>query len=1048
MIANPYKSYIFSILFIFEEIQSFFDDLKNEKEKSKVSLLKNKSFANSKVNDKQKEKLQGKVLKWFSKLNLEERIRICTISNKYLTPIISKLYEFYKKDNNIFFEPTEKLHILFKDDTSKIEKVDETKKDEKCKISSYSLNLLKSNGFSSIDENFSGNKKEYGEKNEIYLDEDEKTNLYKKYFIIRKDMNEDKNKINKRNIYENDFLKYLYIISSNDQNIITLSDELLSDFEQFKNFFLFFSDNNCFKEWLLPNEKSGIKYFTLPYWLNRNKVYFTLFQIIIAFFEQRILMFYEYYYYTNKIYDPNNDSNKIKDFYNDINTIVGQLNNDINCFDNIFNENVIQNLCNKNNINSNHGLNIFNGLKNFLKDFNSGKEKIIKLLKMITLLIITDKIVFYEKYKIFIFDFLRDEIAKELINEDKKSQVIKKNKNKKNKKSKNKKGKFDCDKNNKEEEKIENNEEKNKRDDNAKTEINKGNENAENEGNIIAIKQNINNEEKKNKKNKEFFLYTNNIKKNKKESNDKKNKISNKSSSTTNNSQNIQENNNIGNINNTNNNENIMNNNNITIKNENNENEKIINNESETKYNDNNKNNNDSNKNDDDKNIQNQNNKNNDKISINQENNNSQGNCNKTENTESKNFQNNNGEQTHKENNYNNKTSNNYYNNNNNETQINNNNFDIQNLIFDNKLKDYYDEGINNYISITNRNLEILNPIKNECVEYIKTIIKENLGKKYLLQFGEYGSYKTGLSIEGSDIDICIIYKNLYGDSNFFNDLEYILVNNSNKPTKYPYTTIKIDARIKRIVVTLDISEKIKKTPLNNYYNYLDYDDMNKIKIDFTLNENEEYLRKNMENVYKIKNQLIVYPQIRDSMLVLKRYLKVQNNNEFYLGGIGSYELFLMVLNVIKSYLIFHPNIKLRTCEVLIMTFEKFSFYNFAIFGIGPYNNDFNLRLYNRDELPYIIDPLTGNNVAQNGPGRGDDIRKTFGKGYKQLCLDNNNFKNDFNKKIDPFKQDSTKSLVNLFNAKMEIDINDKSILMYKYYSSNINIDIVKRNNY
>ena len=55
-----------------------------------------------------------------------------------------------------------------------------SKKDEKCKISSYSLNLLKSNGFSSIDENFSGNKKEYGEKNEIYLDEDEKTNLYKK----------------------------------------------------------------------------------------------------------------------------------------------------------------------------------------------------------------------------------------------------------------------------------------------------------------------------------------------------------------------------------------------------------------------------------------------------------------------------------------------------------------------------------------------------------------------------------------------------------------------------------------------------------------------------------------------------------------------------------------------------------------------------------------------------------------------------------------------------------------------------------------------------
>ena len=710
-------------------------------------------------------------------------------------------------------------------------------------------------------------------------------------------------------------------------------------------------------------------------------------------------MFYEYYYYKNKIYNSINETNKIMKHYDEIDTIVGRLSSDINYIDNIFNENIIKDLCNKNNINTEIGLTIYNELQNKMKDINTGKEKIIKLLRMIIFLQFNnDKILFYEIYKKFIFAYLSDSIAKELINEDKKKQVIKKNKNKKNKKNKNKKKIVDVEKN-KEEDKIGNNEDKK-------------NENVKNEGNKNEIKLNIINEEKKNKKNKEFFLYTNNIKKNKKESKDKLDKVSNKLSSSENKSPIIQENNNI-NINT--NNENIIN-----------HNENMINNVNIIIKNDDNKNNNENYKNNQDERNKSKNGNNNSK-----KNNNSQNNYNKIENSKNNNNQNY----------YNNKQ----YNQKNDNIENNKNNIipAIKNIIYDNLLKDYYDEGINNYISITNSNVEILNPIKNKCVEYIKNIIKENLEKKYILQFGEYGSYKTGLSIEGSDIDICIIYKGLIKDSDFFTDLEDILEKFRNKSNKYPYNIKIINAKIKRIVVTLNISEEIKNTPLNNDYNYLDYDDMNTIKIDLTLNESEEYLEKNIKSVNFIKNKLIEYPQIRNSILFFKRYLKVKNMNEFFLKGIGSYELFLMVLSVVKNYQINNPYKQITSGDILFMTFEKFSFFDFRFYGINIYYNyDYKLEINNfKIDLPYIIDPLTGYNVAEYGPCRGIDIRIAFSKGYKQLCLDNIEFKNDWNKGINPFNKKSLKSIVDVFNAEKIIDINDQKILMNKYYKNFIDVE-------
>ena len=284
MLSNQLKSQFLSFLFIYEEVQAFFEDLNYEKD-LKISVTKEKSIEDSTINENKKQIFQEKVLKWLSNLNTKEKKRICTISNQYLTLIISQLCQLYKKDNNITFEPTMNMLLLFKDYTSKDEICDETKEDEKYKYSSNSLDLLKSNVFSSIEENISGNKKEYEENDKISINEEEKTDLYKKYFIIRNKISINKYEIDIeiKNI-QNAFFKHINIISSNGQNKVTLSYKLLSDFKQFKDFFLYFSDNNCFKECLFPKVKNELKYFSLPFWLSSKEEYCTLnFKLLLPF---------------------------------------------------------------------------------------------------------------------------------------------------------------------------------------------------------------------------------------------------------------------------------------------------------------------------------------------------------------------------------------------------------------------------------------------------------------------------------------------------------------------------------------------------------------------------------------------------------------------------------------------------------------------------------------------------------------------------------------------------------------------------------------------
>ena len=315
----------------------------------------------------------------------------------------------------------------------------------------------------------------------------------------------------------------------------------------------------------------------------------------------------------------------------------------------------------------------------------------------------------------------------------------------------------------------------------------------------------------------------------------------------------------------------------------------------------------------------------------------------------------------------------------------------------------YYKIGIDNYTSFINTNLAILNKLKAKNLEIIYDIIKTSLNNKYLLIFGEYGSYATDLSIEGSDIDVCIFYKKLINDNLIFREELYDILKKNEIQKEFTYKTEKIfEASIPRIIVKIMINKEIEKN-INNFGNLLDNDDMNIIKIDFTFSEKKEYLISNMKSVEYIKNQLILFPQIKPVIQILKRFLKRQKMNEVYTGGISSYALFLLVLNCIKMLKILNPFITIDNSHLMIEVFRKFSFFAFKKNEIRQDNLDSCLGFENMECIPYIINPLTGINVCQVGRCKGYDINNTFYKGYDKLVKEINSFRNIFSCRINPF---------------------------------------------
>ena len=135
--------------------------------------------------------------------------------------------------------------------------------------------------------------------------------------------------------------------------------------------------------------------------------------------------------------------------------------------------------------------------------------------------------------------------------------------------------------------------------------------------------------------------------------------------------------------------------------------------------------------------------------------------------------------------------------------------------------------------------------------------------------------------------------------------------------------------------------------------------------------------------------------------------------NEVYFGGISSYSLFLLVLNSIKSYPKEISYMQISNSQLLIKTLYKFSFFNFSEYGIGKDNFEYILEINNYADIPHILDPLTGNNVAKVGRCKGKDIKETFNKGYNLLYL--GNYQNFCNYGLFCYNQTPNISIKDLF---------------------------------
>ena len=215
------------------------------------------------------------ILNWFKSLSEEERIKICTIKNKWLIDILIQLYLIYQKHDDVYIEPIYDMKDLF-----------------------------------------------YSHKN-ICNFPNKDIFFYKNYFqILFKFPEYYYNGFNKekeiKKEQEDYFIENVKILSldKKDENCLdtlTLSKDIINDIQQFKNIFQYFSKDQYFQEWLLPIEVKNKYNFSLPNWMHNND-HLSLYQVIIGYLEQQIILNYEFFYYSKKLYE-NSYSKDIVNLY-------------------------------------------------------------------------------------------------------------------------------------------------------------------------------------------------------------------------------------------------------------------------------------------------------------------------------------------------------------------------------------------------------------------------------------------------------------------------------------------------------------------------------------------------------------------------------------------------------------------------------------------------------------------------------------------------------------------------------------------------------------
>ena len=981
--------------------------------------------------------IPSNVWQWLENLPLDQKIQICTIKNKWLIKILIQLSYIHFFDQKTKFEPINEMNILF----------------------SNSKNLAILNQNLMMFQNNQNLKKKFG------YNENDYYNIYfamKKTEYIKK---KSANTIVEEKSFENKFFNNILFLSLEDEyylDSISLREDLLKDIKELKQIMNYFSNKECFKEPLEPIKYSyeNCSYFYFPTWLHKQDLSFC--EIITGIFEQQILLSYEYYLYSKKIYFFENseiildiykenknlenfflNKNKtkekiisielIKEMISSIKSNVGSkkvLENSKKIHDQLYKDYYKTEFYIGDNVLKNEEENIYNDLMNEINNYKEKEKKINFLINKVTFMKFYD----FGKFREFIFINLRKHfieiMKKEIIDE-----LLNATNNDENKTTKKKKKKKKKNKNNNSNNNInlcinENNFSSN--DEHENNSINNNSSNSLKTKEIPEIKENKENikkkEEKEKSKNKEFFLFSTNTKKNK---NKKKINENNESISYL---KSFSEKNNI--------NMNYINKkleteikkeeNNITINNITQEFKEEENKESLKKL------------------MPQANNelyketptisfeminskkdKNENKII------NEQFCINSPESATSFSFEASTKDKSKiseenilKDNINENKSPN----------QINmtiniiNNqyiyqqypffNFNFNNFaLMQSQFLYYYqvpsDEFLENlskeikvYESFTTKNIEVLDKIRKKYFIKIEKLIQSGLSKKYEIKFGHYGSFFTNLSIEGSDVDIRVYYKPLKPNLDFLKDIINLL---NSHIKEFENINPILSASVPVIVLQINISHEINYDSLK-YMPYFEKKDISHINIDLTFTSDEKEFKRPGEIVNYINKNVKNYEYIRPLLLVIKRYFRIMKMNKSFTGGLSSYSLFLLILAFLKNC-----EEKMNLGKLFYYFMEKYSFYDFKNYGIDvegkeyyyPLENMINsseneiknlenfddISEYARTEEIKILDPLTKLNVAKSS-FRLDEIKNTFNKALYFLKFESWKYQNEEEDKI------------------------------------------------
>ena len=197
---------------------------------------KNLKYSASFILDKNKDSKDFpsslKIWNWLENLPFEQKIKICTIKNKWLVKIIIQLYFIYKIDNKSTFCPIHDMNILFTNQSN---------------YQNYPNigGLLCKNIH--IISNYNDKKNFLGYK------EDDYCGLYfnikeNDFSAIKKDVDEEEKEFEKK------FLDNIILLSLEDESLdaISLNIDFLKDIKSFQKILSYFSNKNVLKIGLNP----------------------------------------------------------------------------------------------------------------------------------------------------------------------------------------------------------------------------------------------------------------------------------------------------------------------------------------------------------------------------------------------------------------------------------------------------------------------------------------------------------------------------------------------------------------------------------------------------------------------------------------------------------------------------------------------------------------------------------------------------------------------------------------------------------------------------